>query len=117
MEFTKKGYIAQIAAYLKQKDYEKAYNLAKELVDKFPNEVATHFILSQAAFWVGKYDESAKQGRIAFNKSTSVDDMLACTIITASAYYEAGKIKEGLEILNFMNHKAAEELARKYVKE
>ena len=113
MEFTKKGYIAQIAAHLKQKDYEKAYNLAKELVDKFPGEVATHFILSQAAFWLGKYDESAKEGRIAFNKSTSYDDMLTCTILTVSAYLESGKVKEGKEMLNFMeNRKSSEEIEK-----
>ena len=109
MEFTKQGYIAQISVFLKQEDSEKAYKLSKEFVNKFPNDVITHFLLCQSAYVVRKFDEAALQGRMAFNKSSSYDDMLACTILTASAYYENGKIVEGWEMLKFMERRKTNE--------
>ncbi len=109
MELRKSGYIVQSAAYLRNKDYEKAYNLAKEFAAKFPDEVVAHYFLSASAFWLKKYDEAILEGSRAFNKSTSDDDMLRCTIITASAYYELKKYEKGFQLLEIMEKRKTNE--------
>ena len=80
--FTKKeAFIKQVALYLKNEDYRQAYPMAKELVTKFPDDLAGHFLLSKTAFWLDKYDESINEGRKAFNMSNE-KDMLICAILS-----------------------------------
>ncbi len=109
MELHKSGYTSQIAAYLRNKNYEKAYTFSKEFVQKFPNEMVAHYLLSQSAFWVKKYGEAALEGSRAFNKSDSRDDMLACAVITASAYYELKEYEKGHKLLEVMARRKTNE--------
>ncbi len=97
--FTKKeAFIKQVALYLKNEDYRQAYPMAKELVTKFPDDLAGHFLLSKTAFWLDKYDESILEGRKAFNMSNE-KDMLICAILMASAFFKAGRYREGYDFL------------------
>jgi len=98
--FTKReAFIAQVAFYLKNEDYKQAYPMAKELVTKFPDDMLGHYLLSKAAFWSGKYDESINEGRKAFNMSNE-KDMLICAILMASAFFKAGRYREGYDFLS-----------------
>ena len=105
MEFGKPGYTAQIAAYLQNRDYLKAYSLAKEFTVKFPDEMSAHFLLSQSAFWLGRYDEAAWEGSKAFNKASAEEDMVSCAITAASAYYGGKRYSEGFAILKFAENR------------
>jgi tetratricopeptide (TPR) repeat protein len=105
MELGKAGYTAQIGFYLKNNEFEKAYDLSKEFVSKFPDEMVPHFLLSQSAFERRLYDEAIGEGSRAFNKSVSDDDMLACAILTGSAYYMTGRYAEGIKLLKSMELK------------
>jgi tetratricopeptide (TPR) repeat protein len=113
MDFSKSGFSAQIAAYLRNKDFQKAYNLSKEFVGKFPNEVISHYLLSESAFWFGRYEEAAMEGRRAYNKSVSDDDMLVSAIVAGSAYFELKQYAKGLEFLKHVeSRKTSENLER-----
>jgi len=113
MELGKNGYAAQIAAYLKNEAYAKAYELATEFVQKFPDDMIAHFLLAEAAFWSGKYDEAALEGSKAFNKCSTDDDLLTCSIITGSSYFELKKYEEGYHLLRLMaKRKTNEELEK-----
>ena len=113
MDFGKPGYTAQVATYLKNQEYGKAYDLGKTFVQAFPDDVVAHFLLAESAFWSGKYEEAAFEGSKAFNKSSNDEDMLACAIITSSAYYELGKYAEGYKLLKMVEpRKKSEELEK-----
>ncbi len=94
----KESFIKQIAIYLKEENYQKAYETSKEFSGRFPSEMISHYLLAKAAFWIGKYDEAAEHGRKAFNMASG-DDLVPCAIITASAYYQLGKYSKGYEML------------------
>ena len=102
MELHKAGYVSQTVTYIKNKDYEKAYNFAKEFVEKFPDEVAAHYLLSASAFWLKRYREAILEGCRAFNKATKDDEMLPCVMIAASAYYELEEYEKGMKLLQIM---------------
>jgi len=109
MELHRSGYIAQIAAYIRNKSYEKAYEMAKEFAEKFPDEMIAHFFLSESAFWLSKYEEAALEGSKAFNKSATNEDMLASAIITGSAYYELQQYAKGFGLLKLMERRRTNE--------
>ncbi|MBN1169690.1 hypothetical protein JXA56_01575 [Candidatus Micrarchaeota archaeon] len=112
METSKNSYIAQTTAYLKNKNYEKAYSCAKELLQAFPGEMVGHYLASASAFWLKKYDESALEAKRAFNKASG-DDMIPCAIMAATAYYELSQYDKGMEILRFVeNRKMSEGIER-----
>ena len=100
MELSKKGYVSQTLTYIKNKDYEQAYKFTKEMVEKFPDDLVSHYLLSVSCFWSKKYDEAALEGRRAFNKASG-EEILPCAVITASAYYELEQFDKGLEILEY----------------
>jgi hypothetical protein len=113
MELKKQGYIVQTAAYLRNSEYENAYGLAKQFVEKFPDEMAAHYLLSQASFWTSRFDEAVLEGSKAFNKCNCDDDMLACALVAASAYYELEKFDKGFHLLMVMGgRKKSEELEK-----
>ena len=109
MELHKSGYISQIAMYIRNKSYEKAYGLAKEFIEKFPDEMTAHFFLSESAFWLRKYEEAILEGSKAFNKSATHEDMLASAIITGSAYYELKQYAKGFDLLKLMERRKTNE--------
>jgi len=100
--FTKReAYEKQIAIYLGNRDYQKAYDLSKEFVERFSEEMLSHFLLMKSAFWLKNLDEAIKEGRIAFNLSHG-EDMVTCAVILSSAYYLNGNSKECYDLLNKM---------------
>jgi tetratricopeptide (TPR) repeat protein len=105
MELGRAGCISQIDLYLKNKEYLKAYELAKDFTARFPDEMVSHFLLARSAFELGRYDEAVAEGSRAFNKAGSDNDMLSCAILTGSAYYMCGRFEEGIRLLRFMEKK------------
>ncbi|MBS3067104.1 hypothetical protein J4450_00255 [Candidatus Micrarchaeota archaeon] len=100
--FTKReSYEKQIAIYLGNRDYQKAYELSKEFVERFSTEMIAHFLLMKSAFWLKNFDEAIKEGREAFNLSHG-EDMLTCAIILSSAYYLNGNQEECYKLLGKM---------------
>jgi hypothetical protein len=63
MEFTKKeAFLKQLKLYLDSKDMKKAYDLSKDFVKKFPNEIESNFFMARFAYEVGQYAESKTAG-------------------------------------------------------
>lgn len=99
VELSEKGYAKQVTIYLEKNDYEKAYELAHEFSQKFPNGKVAHFLLGRSAFWVKRYTEAAAEARKSFNMAKTSEDRLACAILASTALYELGEYSEGLELL------------------
>ncbi len=100
--FTKReSYEKQIAIYLGNRDYQKAYDLSREFVERFSAEMLAHFLLMKSAFWIKKFDEAIKEGRAAFNLSQG-EDMLTCAVILSSSYYLNGNQEECYKLLSKM---------------
>ena len=99
MALSKRAYIKQISLYLENKDYEKAYPLALEFYEEFPDEIMCHYLLAASAFWTGHYEQAIMHGRRSFNLVKSKDDMIASALITSSAYYELERYEEGFRML------------------
>jgi len=97
-----RAYVKQISLYLNNEDYEKAHSLSREFVAAFKDNLPAHTLLALSAYRVGEFDEAAKEGRTAFNMTNNPDDMLACALITALAYYDLGEFEKGYEILSAM---------------
>ncbi len=116
MELGKAGCVAQIDFYLKNKEYDKAHGLAGEFVSRFPDEMVSHFLLSRSAFELGLYAEAVNEGSRALNKAVSDKDMLACAVLTGSAYYMSGRYQEGIKLMHFMEQKkTSEDLERLFI--
>ncbi|MDO8553622.1 MAG: CDC27 family protein [Candidatus Micrarchaeota archaeon] len=102
--FTKPdAYQKQITIYLNNKNYESAYDLAKEFSERFGQELTSHFLLSKSAFWMKKYPEAIVAGRKAFNMAHAKEDMILCGIILSTAYYMQGDVKNSQEVLEAVN--------------
>ena len=102
--FTKpEAYQKQVVIYLNSKEYENAYNLAKEFAERFGQDLTSHFLLSKSAFWLNKYPEAVVAGRKAFNMAHANEDMLLSGIILSTAYYMLGDIKNCHEVLEAVN--------------
>ena len=98
--FTKhEAYEKQIAIYLGNREYQKSYDLSKEFVERFKDEMIAHFLLMKSAFWLKRFDEAITEGRIAFNLATG-EDMLTCAIILSSAYYLKGDSENCYKLLD-----------------
>ena len=100
-----RSYVKQISLYFKNQDYEKAYSMSKEFASAFKDDLSAHTLLALSAYQAKKLDEAKKQGRIAFNMAHNTDDLLACALITALAYYDLGEYEKGYEILLTMEKK------------
>jgi tetratricopeptide (TPR) repeat protein len=103
MEFThSKAFVKQITLYLKNENNQKAHTLAKEFVEKFPDDMISHFLLARACFNLGKYEATRLEGTKAFNMSHVYDDMLACALLTSTAYLETKEYAKGFKLLKEM---------------
>ena len=110
MELTKpESFAKQIALFFNNGDFQRAYELAQELIVKFPDEMLAHFLLAQAAYRIGRFEDAKMEGRKAFNIASEVDDMIGCALITASAYYSLGEYQKGYELLEEMEKKKSTE--------
>ncbi len=94
----KEAYEKQIALYLNNREYEKAYLLSKEFSEKFKDEMTPYFLLMKSAFRMKKFDEAIIAGRHAFNKSEGQDTVI-CAVILSSAYYLNGDNKQCYDLL------------------
>ena len=102
IELSKKGYTKQMALYLQNQDYEKAYEFGLEFANSYPDEMIAHYQLSAAAYHVGKYEEGREHGRKAFNMATADHDMLACAVQASLCYLKLGQYREGFHLLKEM---------------
>lgn len=99
MDLGRNGYVKQINLYLTNKEHQQAYNLAKEFASKFPQDFLAHFFLAKAAYWTDNYNETAIEGRKAYNSASNPGDMLACGMIAAAGYYGLREYQKGYEFL------------------
>jgi hypothetical protein len=105
MQLGKKGYISQISLYLNNKDYQNAYNMSKQFIAAFPDELIARFLLAESAFWAGQYHEAALEAHKAFNKATEYDDMLSCALVAGSAHFQLREYQKGMEILKHIERR------------
>ena len=107
MEFTKKeSFMKQIAVYINKSEFEKAYELSKTFLEKFPDEMMAHFFLAKSAFWLKKYNESVKEARKALNMSDNKSAMVLAGVLAASAHYQLGEYKKGYQTLKALSETA-----------
>ena len=89
----------QIAIYMHNEEFEKAYGLSKDFLAKFPKEMMSHFFLAKSAFWLGKYEECKAESQKAFNIATDTNAMKMCAILGSSAHYQLGEYGNGYKML------------------
>jgi tetratricopeptide (TPR) repeat protein len=115
VEFTKKeAFARQLAIFIRNEDRQRAYELSKEFVNTYPDEMLAHFLLALAAFRLDKFDEAKLEGRKAFNLAQSADDMLVAALLTSSAHYDLGEYTQGYELLRSIEkRKSTDELQKR----
>ncbi len=98
VELSKRGYTKQAIIHIRNKDFESAYRLTKEFVERYDKEMIAHFLLAKSAFWLDRFDEAAGEARKAFNLAKK-EDMATCAILAGTAYFELKEYRKGLELL------------------
>ncbi len=107
-------YIKQISIYFKNGDYNKAYDLSKEFAEKFPNDMASHFLFAKSAFWLNNFQVAEEESTKAFNLSVGNDELAIVGILRVCAYYRLKKYQKGMQLLNLLKTKLPqrEEIAK-----
>ena len=106
-EFTDKPpYLKQIAIYFQQGEYQKAYQLSEEFVEKHPDSMASHFLLAKAAFWVNDFEKARDEAKKAFNLSNGEGEIAVSGILLACSHYRLKDYEKGIEILRLLKSKA-----------
>ena len=106
-EFTDKPpYIKQIAIYFQQGEYKKAYQLSKEFVEKYPDYMASHFLLAKAAFWINDFETAKEESKKAFSLSEGEEEVAVSGILLACSHYRLKDYEKGMEILRLLKSKA-----------
>ncbi|MBN1169565.1 hypothetical protein JXA56_00935 [Candidatus Micrarchaeota archaeon] len=98
----KESYLAQIFAYFKNHEYEKAYEFGEEFTGSHPTEMISHLLLAKAAFRLERYEKAAEEARAAFNLAASPEDMAVSAILASTAYYQTKEFGKGYELLEKM---------------
>jgi tetratricopeptide (TPR) repeat protein len=106
-EFTDKPpYVKQIAIYFQQGEYQKAYELSEEFVEKHPDSMASHFLLAKSAFWINEFEQARDESKKAFNLSNGEDEIAVSGILLACSHYRLKDYEKGIEILRLLKSKA-----------
>jgi tetratricopeptide (TPR) repeat protein len=93
------AYQKQLILYLNNKSYEQAYDMSKQYLAEYPDDMVAHFLMAKSALWVGKYGEAALEARKAFNLAKNEADMVMCAIHACIAYYRLQEYAKGFELL------------------
>ena len=96
----KEPYIRQIALYISNKEFDRAYILAQDFSSKFKGELIAHFLMAKAAFRLKKFYEASIAARKAFALANNKQDMIICAIILAASYYVLGDRIQAYQVLN-----------------
>ncbi len=114
MEFTSKtGFSKQIIIFIQNSKFNDAFTLAQQFVQRFPDEMMSHFLLAKSAFWINEFDITKSEARKAFNLAKLPDDMLPCAILAATAYHQLKEYEKGFDLLKQMEAiKTDEELEK-----
>jgi tetratricopeptide (TPR) repeat protein len=112
VEWSPTAYTKQIELYIKNRDFGKALALAKEYVEKNPDELIPNFMMGKCCFWAGKINYGLKYARKAFNLSREKDDLIMCGILLASIYFRARKYKEGHSLLHKLEAEGNEDVEK-----
>jgi len=114
--FTKvDSFTKQIALFIKNGDYGSAYNLAKEMVQAFPQEMISHFLLAKSAFWMEKYPEAIEEGSRAMNIASQRQDMITCAVLVSNARFMLHEYEKGLTLLELFENDKDEDIERMLV--
>jgi hypothetical protein len=98
--FTKiDGFVKQVAIFIRNNDYGRAYEASREMEAAFPGDMMSHYLISKSAFLKGDYEESAAEGTKAFNIARERQDLLSCALQVAAAKFMLGKYDEGYRLL------------------
>ncbi len=93
------AYQKQLIIYLNNKCHGQAYDLARQYLVEYPDDMVAHFLMAKSALWVAKYDEAAIEARKAFNLARNEADMVMCAVHACIAYYRLGEYGKGFELL------------------
>jgi len=105
-EFSDKPpYIKQIALYFQQGDYQKAYSLSEGFVQKYPEDMLSHFLLAKAAFWINDFETAKKEGLLAFNLAEGHDELAVTGILLSCTYYRLKDYQKGMDLLRVLKSK------------
>ncbi len=107
----KDSFVKQIALYLRQGEYRKAYDLSRALASTFPAQMIGHYLLAKSAFWSGNFEEAASEGEKAF-RMAGKGDIASCGILAASALFRLGRYREGHDLLAGIDEKGNAELEK-----
>ncbi len=106
------GFVKQIAIYLDSGNYQDAYGLALEMTKSFPGEMISHFLLAKSSLRLGRYEEALKEGLIAFNMSSGRKDLLASSLVLATAYFMLGRFQDGAKLLSQFESDGSEDVEK-----
>lgn len=98
-------YIKQIALYFQQEDYQKAYELSKEFAEKYPESMASHFLLAKAAFWINDFERARDEASDAFYLASGQEELAVSGILLACSYYRLKEYEKGMELLSLLKTK------------
>ena len=105
-EFSDKPpYIKQIALYFQQEDYQKARELSKEFAEKYPESMASHFLLAKASFWINDFEVAKTESQKAFNLAQGHDELAVAGILLACSYYRLKEYEKGMDLLALLKSK------------
>ncbi|NYZ73567.1 tetratricopeptide repeat protein [Candidatus Micrarchaeota archaeon] len=93
------AYQKQLIIYLNNKSYGQAYDLARQYLAEYPDDMVAHFLLAKSALWAEKYEEAALEARKAFNLARNEADMVMCAVHACIAYYRLQQYGKGFELL------------------
>lgn len=101
MELThKEAYAKIIAIHLKNYEDQKAYDLSREFVLRFPGELLSHVLLAESAFRIGRYTEAKIEARKAMRYASSESDFAFSALVFASACFHLNDYLEGYALLS-----------------
>lgn len=101
----KPPYLKQIALYFQEGNYQKAYEMSKEFVEKHPDTMLSHFLLAKSAFWTGDFQTAKKEALKAFNLSEGQDELALSGILLSCTYYRLREYQRGMDLLRLLKSK------------
>jgi hypothetical protein len=106
MEITKKEAFAKLVSiHMKNHEDQKAYDLSKDFVQKFPGELLSHVLLAESAFRLKRFGEVKTEGRKALRYAQSESDFIFCAMVFSSACFHLKDYIEGYELLKEISMK------------
>jgi len=110
VEFTKReSFALQITVYLRNRDYEKAYELSKAFIARFPSDFFSHYLMAKSAYGLRLFAECISHGKQAYSKAPAPDATRAAAILAGSGYFASGQLNKGYALLKDAEKQGSDE--------